>query len=71
MDINQDVYRTAKSTRPAWANALIVAGALLLAAIVLTPMLGLNVAAWFYLATVVTLIVAGILALIGITRRVP
>ena len=71
MDINQDVYRTAKSTRPAWANALIVAGVLLLAAIVLTPMLGLTVAVWFYIATVAALIVAGIAALVGATRRVP
>lgn len=68
MDIDPEVYRNAKSTRPKWANALIVAACIFLAAIVYTFMSGLSVAWWMYVAAVVALVVAGILALTNIKR---
>ena len=64
-------YRTAKSTRPAWANALIVAGVIFLAGVAVAAMSGLAAASWFLIAAAVTALIAGILALAGISRRVP
>jgi hypothetical protein len=63
-------YRTAKSTRPAWANALIVAGVIALAA-VLAAVAGMGIAGWLFLAAGVALLVAGVAALAGVTRRAP
>jgi hypothetical protein len=60
---NLDVYRTAKSTRPAWANALIVAAVIFLAAIVVTITSGLSGGVWAFGAVAVTLVIAGVLAL--------
>lgn len=68
MDYDPEVYKTAKSTRPAWANALIVAGCLFLAAIVFTMTNGIGVSWWLFLATGVTLVVAGIYALVKMGR---
>lgn len=62
-----DVYRTAKSPRPAWANALIVAAVLLVAAVVFTLASGFTVVTvLMYAAVGVALLVAGIQALIGL-----
>ena len=64
-------YRTAKSTRPAWANALIIAGVLLLAG-ALTLVIGMSSATWLMLGgAVVAALIAGVLALMGVTRRAP
>jgi membrane protein CcdC involved in cytochrome C biogenesis len=67
MDV--DVYRTARSTRPAWANALIVAALLVIAGIVMYFVSVLPVAGWFFIAAVVALLVAGVLALTGVSRK--
>lgn len=64
-------YRTAKSTRPAWANALIIAGVLLLAGAV-TLVIGMSSATWLMLGgAAVAALIAGVLALMGVTRRAP
>ena len=63
-------YRTAKSTRPAWANALIVA-AVIAAAGVLAAVVGMGSAGWIFGAAGIAALVAGVLALVGATRRVP
>ena len=60
-------YRTAKSTRPAWANALIVAAAIFATAVLMTFIAGTG-AVWFYGATAIALLVAGVLALTGLRR---
>ena len=62
--INPDVYRNAKSTRPGWANALIVAGVLLLGSLAMLLTMGVGVAFWlFFGGTFVTCVIAGIAAL--------
>lgn len=63
MNTDQDVYRTAKSTRPAWANALIIAAVIFVAALFFTVWSGLGTAIPLYLAAVAALVVAGVLAL--------
>jgi hypothetical protein len=65
------VYRTAKSTRPAWANALIIAGVLFVAGLIFAVTSGLGTALWFFGASLTTAVIAGIAALAGISRRVP
>ena len=64
-------YRAAKSTRPSWANALIVAACIFIAAIVYTLMSGLSVSWWMFVGAGIALLVAGIYALVGVTRRAP
>lgn len=59
-------YKTAKSSRPAWETALIVAAVLAVAGLLMALMSGLSVGAWFFAGAVVALLVAGIAAL---TRR--
>lgn len=60
--MDQDVYRTAKSARPAWANALLIAGILVIAAAVMLTA-GMS-GGWFLLgAAAVTALVSGVLAL--------
>jgi len=63
-------YRTAKSTRPMWANALIVAGVIALAGVVFA-VLGMGSTIWVFAAAAVTAVVAGIAALVAVTRRAP
>ena len=63
-------YRTAKSTRPAWANALIVAALIALAGVV-AAIAGMGSAGWLFAAAGIAALVAGVLALVGATRRVP
>lgn len=58
-----DVYKNAKSTRPAWANALIIALVLFVVGVVLTVTSGIGTGAWVFLGTLISLVVAGILAL--------
>jgi len=65
-----DAYRTAKSTRPMWANALIVAGVIALAGVVFA-VLGMSTTVWVFAAAAVAAVIAGIAALVGVTRRVP
>lgn len=66
---DEATYRNARSTRPGWANALIVAGVLFLVwiAVVLTG--GFSAAWIFLLASFVTAVIAGILALTGVRRK--
>ena len=71
MNENQmDAYRTAKSTRPAWANALIVAALIALAGVI-AAIAGMGIAGWLFAAAGIAALVAGVLALVGATRRVP
>ena len=70
MNENQmDAYRTAKSTRPAWANALIIAGLLFAAGLIFSVTSGLGTALWFFGAAVIAAVIAGIAALAGISRQ--
>jgi len=67
---DESVYRSAKSTRPGWANALIVAGVIFLAAIAAVLMGGVNyVSSLLFLAAGVTAVLAGTIALAGVKRR--
>lgn len=68
-EFDPEVYRNAKSTRPAWANTLIVAGFILIIGVALTLMSGIGVGWWLFVATAVTLVIAGIQALMGIGTR--
>ena len=67
-EIDRNVYANAKSTRPGWANALIVAAVILVAGVVMTLMSGISVGGWFFTAAGVAAVVAGILALTGIKK---
>ncbi|WP_285462994.1 hypothetical protein [Agromyces sp. NBRC 114283] len=68
-DPQWEAYRAAKPVRPGWANALIVAAVLFLAAIVFTLMSGFSTATLIvWLAVVVALVVAGIKALMALGR---
>jgi predicted phage tail protein len=69
MNINESVYANAKSTRPAWANALIVAAVIFGAAIFVTVTSGAGSAFLLYAATGVALLIAGVLALTRIGNR--
>ena len=58
-------YRHTTPTRPRWANALIIAAILFGAGLVFTVSSpGLGIAAWFFIAAVVTALIGGILALV-------
>lgn len=63
-----DVYRTAKSTRPAWATTLIIAAVIFVAAVFFTIWSGLGQAGILYLAAIVTAAIAGIQALAAMRR---
>lgn len=66
MNINEQVYRDARSTRPAWANALIVAAVIAVAAMFFTVWNGSAMLLW--IAAGVALLVAGVLALTRVKR---
>lgn len=66
--IDPDVYRNAKSPRPGWANVLIFAAIALLVGIVLTVASGIAAGVWFFGATLVLLVIAGVAALTTIKR---
>lgn len=61
--MDYDAYRSAKPARAAWANALIVAALILISGFVIHAMSGFGAAVYFYVAAVIALLVAGILAL--------
>lgn len=64
-----EAYRAAKPARPGWANALIVAAVLFLAAIVFTITSGFTpVTLFFWLAVLAALVIAGIKALMALGR---
>ncbi len=64
------IYKAARSTRPAWANALIVAGVLLVATVVAAVSAGAGALTWALLgATVVVALIGGVLALTRVRFR--
>ena len=63
-------YQTAKTERPLWATALIVAGVIALAGVAFA-ILGMNTAGWFFVAAAIAALVGGISALAGVIRRAP
>lgn len=66
---DESVYRSARSTRPAWANALIVAGVILIAWLLAVVFGGFTAVAWILLlAAIAVAIVGGILALTRVRR---
>lgn len=67
--MDTDVYKNAKSTRPAWANALIIGLVALIAAFIALGVAGVDVLFFALLgAAGVAGVVAGILALLGVRR---
>jgi len=63
-------YRSAKSTRPGWATAFIVAAVLFIATIVYVVMAGFTyVAGILGIAVIITLVIAGISALTNARRE--
>lgn len=62
-------YQTAKSSRPAWANALIVAAVIFIAGVAIALMSGLPASLWFFVAAGIAALVAGVLALMNVGRR--
>jgi hypothetical protein len=63
MNTDESVYANAKSTRPAWANALIIAAVILGAALFVMVTSGPGSAFLLYAAAGIALLVAGVLAL--------
>jgi len=67
--VNYETYKNAKSTRPAWSTALIVALLLVIAGVFATvtvgfsPLVGLMFGGAFF-----ALLIAGVLALAGIKK---
>lgn len=67
--MDSDVYKNAKSTRPPWANALIIAAVALLVAFVGLLADGFGPLFWLMLAvTGVSLVMAAIFALLKVRR---
>jgi len=66
--VNYETYKNAKSTRPLWANALLIAGVVFVAgffAFFINTALG----AVFFGVAVLLAVVAGIAALAGVSRK--
>ena len=57
-------YRDTKSTRPAWANALIIAAVLFVAGLVVVFAFGFSSAWGFFAGALIAAVTAGILALV-------
>lgn len=59
-------YRTAKSTRPAWANALLIAAILFGAGVIFVFTSGFGIATWFFVGALIAAVTAGVLALVKV-----
>jgi uncharacterized membrane-anchored protein len=66
--VDESVYRTARSTRPSWANALIVASVIFIAWIVVSVLSGFGTSVVLLIAAVVTAVIAGVMALTSVQR---